>query len=71
MPPAYFGARIREFLRQRLYEEVEGTCSGRYGYIIAVASIDDIGSGRIQEGRGFAEYIVKYKVCHISMPVCS
>ena len=40
---------------------MEGTCSGRFGYIIAVASIEDIGSGRIQEGIGMAEYIVRYK----------
>jgi DNA-directed RNA polymerase II subunit RPB7 len=59
--PSTFGSRLREHLRQRLHQEVEGTCTGRFGYIIAVASIEDIGTGRIQEGRGMAEYTVKYK----------
>eukprot|EP00158_Paraphelidium_tribonemae_P000351 Partr_v1_DN21738_c0_g1_i1_m7602 putative RNA polymerase II len=59
--PSFFGGHLREFLRQKLHEEVEGTCSGRYGYIIAVASVEDIGSGRIQEGIGSAEYNVTYK----------
>ena len=31
--------------------------------VIAVASIEDIGSGKIQEGLGMAEYMVRYKVC--------
>ena len=34
----------------------------RYGFIIAVTTIDNIGVGQIQPGRGFVEYPVKYKV---------
>jgi DNA-directed RNA polymerase II subunit RPB7 len=59
--PGFFGGQLKDFIRQKLYEEVEGTCTGRYGYIIAVASIDEIGSGVVNEGRGTAEFIVIYK----------
>ena len=52
---------MKDFLKQRLHAEVEGSCTGRYGYIIAVVSIEEIGSGRIQEGSGLAEYLVKYR----------
>lgn len=29
--PSYFGAQLEEFLKQKLYEDVEGTCSGKHG----------------------------------------
>ena len=35
----------------------------RYGFVIAVTTIDNIGLGALQSGRGFALYPVKYKVC--------
>ena len=35
----------------------------RYGFVIAVTTIDNIGLGALQPGRGFALYPVKYKVC--------
>ena len=31
--PQFFGPQMRAYLTKRLYEEVEGTCSGRFGYI--------------------------------------
>ena len=33
----------------------------RYGFVIAVTTIDNIGAGVIQTGRGFVLYPVKYK----------
>lgn len=33
----------------------------RYGFVIAVTTIDNIGAGVIQPGRGFVLYPVKYK----------
>ena len=33
----------------------------RYGFVIAVTTIDNIGAGMIQPGRGFVLYPVKYK----------
>lgn len=44
-----------------MYTEVEGTCTGKYGFVIAVTTIDSIGSGVIQPGQGFVVYPVKYK----------
>ena len=34
----------------------------RHGFIVAVTTIDNIGVGEIQPGRGFVVYPVKYKV---------
>ena len=60
--PQYFGPKIQEFLIQRLHQEVEGTCSGRYGYIICVLLIKDIGHGVLQSNTGMAEYDINYQV---------
>jgi len=69
-------------VKQKLYREVEGTCTGkqvifilsnksffyivniifsRYGFVIAVTHIDNIGCGLILPGQGFVVYTVKYK----------
>ncbi len=34
---------------------------GRHGFVIAVTTIDNIGLGMLQSGRGVALYPVKYK----------
>ena len=35
--------------------------SGKYGFVIAVTTIDSVGAGLIQPGQGFVLYPVKYK----------
>jgi len=47
-------------VKQKLFTEVEGTCTGKYGFVIAVTTIDHIGSGTILPGQGFVRYPVKY-----------
>ncbi|XP_046636195.1 DNA-directed RNA polymerase II subunit RPB7-like [Daphnia pulicaria] len=59
--PLYFGPQLMATVRQKLPTEVEGTCVGNYGFVIAVTTIDSIGAGFILPGRGFVGYPVKYK----------
>lgn len=59
--PRYFGPNLLETVKQKLFSEVEGTCTGKHGFVIAVTTIDNIGAGIIQSGRGFVVYPVKYK----------
>lgn len=59
--PRYFGPNLLDTVKQKLINEVEGTCSGKYGFIIAITTIDTIGTGLIQPGRGFVVYPVEYK----------
>lgn len=40
---------------------INSCLSFRYGFVIAVTTIDNIGAGVIQPGRGFVLYPVKYK----------
>ena len=49
------------FLESKLYSDVEGTCSGEFGYIIAVVSILDIGKGMVLPGSGQAEFVTRYR----------
>jgi DNA-directed RNA polymerase II subunit RPB7 len=59
--PRYFGPQLIETVKRKLFTEVEGTCTGEYGFVVAVTSIDHIGSGLIQHNTGFAVYKIKYR----------
>ena len=50
-----------QFLESKLYSDVEGKCSGQFGYIIAVVSMSDIGSGIVLPGSGQAEFVARYR----------
>merc|ERR1711879_758070 len=54
--PRHFGANLRNTIIQKLHTEVEGTCSGRYGFIIMVTSIATVGLGKINDGTGMVTF---------------
>ena len=64
MHPSYFNQSHRGHLGNELRRQVEGTCSGRLGYIVAVVleEMDSTGShrGRIMED-GQAVFSIKYR----------
>lgn len=64
MHPSYFNQALRGHLGNELRRQVEGTCSGRLGYIVAVVleEVDASGShrGRIMED-GQAVFSIKYR----------
>jgi hypothetical protein len=46
---------MQQYLESKLYSDVEGTCSGQFGFIIiAVVSISDIGKGMVISDKGQA-----------------
>lgn len=53
---------MKKMLRNKLIQDVEGTCTGQFGYIICVMdSVNiDMGKGRIIPNDGSAEFEVKY-----------
>lgn len=59
--PRYFGPNLLNTVKQKLFSEVEGTCTGKHGFVVAVTTIDKIGAGRILPGQGFVVYPVSYK----------
>ena len=58
--PSFFGPKVEDYLKNRLYEDVEGTCTGSY-YIICVLDSHDISEGRVVPGSALAEYTVHYR----------
>lgn len=50
-----------DFLSQKLRSDVEGTCTGRHGYIIKVVNVVDVGSGKVIPGSGLAEFNSSYQ----------
>ncbi|KNZ63754.1 DNA-directed RNA polymerase II subunit rpb7 [Puccinia sorghi] len=60
--PSFFGPRTEGYLHDKLNKDVEGTCTGRFGYIIAVLRILNVSAGTIQPGTGMAEFVIKYSV---------
>jgi DNA-directed RNA polymerase II subunit RPB7 len=61
LPPEYFGPSIREEIGQRLRADVEGSCHGRYGFIIYVLSVDTVSRGVLQDTYGYALFDITYK----------
>ena len=59
--PKYFGRKMNRILLQKLHAEVESTCTGRYGYIVCVTTVDSVSKGRVMEGTGMATFTVKYR----------
>ena len=59
--PRYFGEQLVETVKQKLFCDVEGTCTGKYGFIIAITSINDIGDGLLESNTGFASYQLKFR----------
>lgn len=43
---------MREHILAALRLKVEGKCSGRYGYTIAVTNMEDPGEGKLHEDTG-------------------
>ncbi|PLW07056.1 hypothetical protein PCASD_21154 [Puccinia coronata f. sp. avenae] len=58
--PSFFGPRTEGYLKEKLNRDVEGTCTGRFGYIIAVLTTLTVSAGTIQPGTGMAEFVIKY-----------
>ncbi|XP_021715417.1 DNA-directed RNA polymerase II subunit RPB7 [Chenopodium quinoa] len=65
--PRHFGARLRDKLVSKLMKDVEGTCSGRHGFVVAIMGIEHVGKGLIRDGTGFVTFPVKYK-CVVFRP---
>ncbi|KAL0925942.1 hypothetical protein M5K25_004319 [Dendrobium thyrsiflorum] len=65
--PRHFGPHLRDKLVAKLMKDVEGTCSGRHGFVVAITSVEDIGKGLIREGTGFVTFPVKYQ-CVVFRP---
>ncbi len=60
MEPKFLGPNLEDIIRVQLYRQVEGTCSGRHGYIVAIVSMDDVGKGTVHDSYGYVSFNVRY-----------
>jgi len=60
--PRSFGPDMKTKLRERLIQKVEGSCSGRHGFIITVTELLNIDKlkGQIREGAGLVTFPVRF-----------
>ncbi|KAG1662200.1 hypothetical protein FOA52_015826 [Chlamydomonas sp. UWO 241] len=59
--PKHFGKNLRDVIEAKLIDEVEGTCHGKFGYVVCVNKFNDIAKGKVrQDGSGFAVFKVSY-----------
>ncbi|XP_024028122.1 DNA-directed RNA polymerase II subunit RPB7 isoform X2 [Morus notabilis] len=65
--PRHFGRNLRDNIVSKLMKGVEGTCSGRHGFVVAITGIENIGKGLIRDGTGFVTFPVKYQ-CVVFRP---
>eukprot|EP00249_Psilotum_nudum_P010133 c22353_g1_i1 orf=169-702(+) len=65
--PRHFGPHLRDKIISKLIQDVEGTCSGRHGFVVGVTSVENIGSGLIRDGTGYVIFPVKYQ-CVVFRP---
>ncbi|XP_056688946.1 DNA-directed RNA polymerase II subunit RPB7-like [Spinacia oleracea] len=70
----HFGHRFRDNIISKLIIDVEGTCSERHGFVVAVTGIEDIGKGLgcvwaliRDNGTAFVTFPVKFK-CLVFRP---
>lgn len=59
--PKYFGAELLKFVRLKLMQDVEGSCDGKYGFIVAVKNINKLGYGEVESGKGYVSYHIQYE----------
>ncbi|GLJ37080.1 hypothetical protein SUGI_0751470 [Cryptomeria japonica] len=65
--PCNLGPTIMQKLILRLRNDVEGRCSGKYGYVVAVTRVKTIGDGLIRCGDVHVTFPVKFE-CIICRP---
>jgi DNA-directed RNA polymerase II subunit RPB7 len=58
--PRFFSPNIKQLLTTQLIEKVEGTCSGRHGFVITVTEVLHIGKGKIHEGAGVVTFPIRF-----------
>lgn len=63
LPPEHLGSSLPALLQETLLAQVEGHCTGRHGYIIAVLGHERLGRGLVQDNSetGAVEFRIKYR----------
>lgn len=58
--PKYFSGDLKDTILQKLIRQEEGKTSVRYGYIVSIIKIINVGKGKIDE-TGFATFTISFQ----------
>lgn len=58
--PTYFGPRVKDYLIDRLKQDVEGTNLGNF-FVLLILDNPEISEGRVVPSSGYAEYTMNYR----------
>uniref|UniRef100_A0A7S2HLJ0 DNA-directed RNA polymerase II subunit RPB7 n=2 Tax=Octactis speculum TaxID=3111310 RepID=A0A7S2HLJ0_9STRA len=61
--PEYLGPKLKQTIRRRLIDEIEGSCINKIGYVVCVTDINDttdIEAGLIEYETGHTSFMVTY-----------
>jgi DNA-directed RNA polymerase II subunit RPB7 len=64
MEPQFLGSKLREHVKHRVMQELEGQCLGKHGYVISVLDVkdEDIAPGLVDNDTGAVSIMVWYSV---------
>lgn len=64
LEPQFLGSKLRDYVKQRIFNDLEGQCLGKHGYVISVMDVknEDITPGMIDNDTGSVNVIVWYSV---------
>lgn len=52
LAPQYFTQGLHDLIRYALYRQLEGACSGKHGYIVAIIGLDSVSPGTVLDSSG-------------------
>lgn len=59
--PKHFGPKLDDTLLKTISQELEGTCTGRYGFVVTTMLPDSVSQGIVDAASGYAHFTVKFK----------
>jgi len=61
MPPSSLHADLKNLLKAKLVEKVQGSVTQKYGYVVCVISVEDPSPGKVMNTSGDVLFNLKYK----------
>ena len=61
MTPNLLGPELQSLIRAKLIDKVQGMVTEKFGYVICVLRVEDIGSGKILDTTADVIFSVKYR----------
>ena len=61
LEPRFYCPDIDRILEEKICNEMEGTCSGSYGFVLCIFDVTHKTSGRLRVQTGMASFVMSFK----------